>query len=136
MNQHGQARCNPKMAICNRPDVSCWVDVTGKTEQIRVLPPCISSSNKCDKTMPMNVSVNNDPVHLHHLSTVANQERPLLIKVMYPSDRTENRKERDDKHQFPHAEIDTFDPGMVPPLPMIVENSRFHQLAKQGNLAP
>src|SRR5438552_8568768 len=132
MNQQGQARCNPKMAICNRPDVSCWVDVTGETEQIRVLPPYISSSNKCDKTMPMNVSVNNDPVHLDHLATVANQERPLPVEMKCPSDRTENREKTDDEHQYPHAEIDTFGPGMVPPLAMIVETRRLHSLTPRS----
>ena len=64
VNQQGQSRRNPKVAVCNGPDVSCWIDVTGKVEQIRVLPPCISPSDKCAKAMPMNISVNNDTVDL------------------------------------------------------------------------
>lgn len=88
VKQQGQARGNPTMAVCDRPDVSCWVDVTRKPEHIRVLPPYISSGNKCGKTMPINVSVNNDAVYLHDLAVVSNQERPFPIEMKPPSDQT------------------------------------------------
>jgi len=69
------------MAVGHRPKIPCWINIAGGTEQVRVLFTRISACNDGDKTMPVYVSVNRDPVHFHRYASEPKQEVQFAIEI-------------------------------------------------------